>query len=322
MKKTILLMLCVAILAGLMLGAFLLSGEKPVENAGTAQNAPVNLTYQGVEYPMKRHLQTVLLIGTDGTEGQSESADGMLQYYNHSQADFLMLLVLDLEKSTTQIIQLNRDTMTEVPWLDVFGELGGTEVKQLCLSFNYGDGGENSCKNTVNAVSSLLFDAPIQSYIQVPMTAIPVINDIVGGVPVTIPEDLTMVDPAFVQGANVLLNGKQAEAFLRVRYSLPDDTNIARMARHRIYLDSFQKQAKNAYHSDSEFAQKLLKQLTGFLQSNMTAQQITDLIARLDQFEIAPVCHPEGKLKTGMEYYEFYVDEPALWELVKSVYCQ
>ena len=47
--------------------------------------------------------------------------------------------------------------MTEVPWLDVLGNYGGTEYKQLCLAFNYGDGGMKSCRNTVSAVSALLF---------------------------------------------------------------------------------------------------------------------------------------------------------------------
>ena len=205
MKRKILLLFCVAVLAALILGGVLITKKMdavPVQGAGTAQNAmakKVTLSYMGTDYPIKKHLQTVLLIGTDSTEQYEEQTEGLRDFYNGHQADFLMLLVLDTDANTAQIIQLNRDTMTDVPWLDVLGMYGGTEFKQLCLAFNYGDGGGQSCRNTVDAVSRLLFDAPIDSYIQIPMTAIPVLNDLVGGVPVTIADDLTGIDPAFVK---------------------------------------------------------------------------------------------------------------------------
>lgn len=322
MGKKIALIVCVAALAALVWGAFLMTGEEPIKDAGTVQNAPQKLTYNGTEYPIRKHIQTVLLIGTDSTEQYEEQTEGLRDFYNYNQADFLMLVVLDTEANTAQILQLNRDTMTDVPWLDVLGRYGGTEYKQLCLAFNYGDGGVNSCRNTVDAVSRLIFDAPIQSYIQVPMSVIPVLNDLVGGVPVTITDDMTVVDPAFVKGATVRLTGAQAEKFVRSRMELKNDTNIARMRRQRDYLDSFQKCAKEAINTDSEFIVKLLEKLGDYLQSDMTGQQLSDLITRLDHSEIYPIRYPEGKLTFGGEHYEFYVDEDSLWEIVKSAYCE
>ena len=209
MKKTGILLLCVALLAALIAGASYMAkkdAEAPIENAGTAQNAavkPKSLTFDGQEYPIKPHLQAVLLIGTDSTEGYEEVTEGVKPFYNRHQADFLMLLVMDAEQNTAELLQLNRDTMTDVPWLDVLGNYGGTEYKQLCLTFNYGDGGTKSCRNTVSAVSALLFDAPIDHYIQIPMSAIGVLNDLVGGVTVTIEEDLPGIDAALTEGATV-----------------------------------------------------------------------------------------------------------------------
>ena len=328
MKKTGILLLCVVLLAALLAGASLMAkkdAEAPIENAGTAQHAAVkqeSLTYDGQEYPMKAHLQTVLLIGTDALEGYQEKTEGVKPFYNYHQADFLTLLVLDTERNTAEILQLNRDTMTDVPWLDVLGNYGGTEYKQLCLAYNYGDGGMKSCKNTVNAVSSLLFDAPIDHYIQIPMSAIGVLNDLVGGVPVTLEEDLTAIDPAFAQGATVWLNGTQAEQFIRARMALDNDTNLARMKRQRQYLDSFQKRAREAFHSDSEFMVKQLEKLSEFLQSDLTAQQLSDLVTRLDKSEISPIRYAEGELKLGEQYYEFYPAESSLWAMVKQAYCK
>lgn len=328
MKKTGILLLCVVLLAALIVGASLMAkkdAEAPIENAGTAQNAAVkqeSLTYEGQEYPMKAHLQTVLLIGTDALEGYQEKTEGVKSFYNYHQADFLTLLVLDTERNTAEILQLNRDTMTDVPWLDVLGEYGGTEFKQLCLAYNYGDGGMKSCRNTVSAVSGLLFDAPIDHYIQISMTAIGVLNDLVGGVPVTMEEDLTAVDPAFAEGATVWLDGGQAEKFVRARMGLENDTNLARMKRQRQYLASFQKRAREAFNSNSEFMVKLLEKLSEFLQSDLTAQQLSDLLTRLDNSEISPISYAEGELKTGERYYEFYPEEGSLWAMVKQAYCK
>ena len=328
MKKTGILLLCVALLVALIAGASYMAkkdAEAPIENAGTAQNAAVkqeSLTYDGQEYPIKPHLQTVLLIGTDALEAYEEKTEGVKPFYNYHQADFLTLVVLDTENNTAEILQLNRDTMTDVPWLDVLGNYGGTEFKQLCLAYNYGDGGMKSCRNTVSAVSGLLFDAPIDHYIQIPMTAIGALNDVVGGVPVTIEEDMTAIDPAFTEGAAVWLDGVQAENFVRARMGLENDTNLARMKRQRQYLDSFQKRAREAFHSDSEFMVKLLEKLSEFLQSDLTAQQLSDLLTRLDTCEISPIRYAEGELKTGERYYEFYPEEGSLWAMVKQAYCK
>ncbi len=330
MKKTLIALAVVALALLVMILAFQkkeVKQEAAIENAGVAQNAvvkPKSLTYNGTEYPMKSHLKTVLLIGTDATEGYHDETDesGLKVFYNYHQADFMMLLVVDTDTNKTEILQMNRDTMTDVPWLDVLGNYGGTEVKQLCLAYNYGDGGMKSCKNCMQAVSMLLFDAPIDHYIQIPMTAVGLLNDLVGGVPVTIEDDLTAVDPAFTKGATVTLKGSQAEAFVRARFVLDNDTNLARMARQRQYMDSFQKQARAAFNSDSDFMVKLVGKLADYLQTDLTVQQLQDLVTVLDKGEVSPIRYPEGTLERGEQYYEFYPNEASLWDMVKRAYCE
>ena len=327
MKKMAAILICLLLLAGLVAGALYYQNQadsEQIENAGMAENAPVEiktLTYQGEEYPLKKHIQTVLLIGTDNEGNETTVPEGITAFYNFNQADFIMLLVVDRDSERIEILQINRDTMTDVPWLDVIGNYGGTNFEQLCLSFNSGSGGLDSCQNTVDAVSGLLFDAPIGGFIQIPMTALPVINDLVGGVSVFIEEDMTVVDPAFVQGATVRLKGDQAERFVRARMVLENDTNIARMNRQRIYMDGFQRAARAAVNSDSEFVMKVVEKLGEYMQTNLTGNQLIDLLEQLDTYEVAPIRVPEGELRIG-EYYEFYVDEDSLWENVKELFCQ
>lgn len=328
MKKIAAVILCLMLLAGLVAGALYYQGQadnEQIENAGMAENAPVeikSLTYQGIEYPLKKHIQTVLLIGTDNDGNEDSVPEGFTAFYNYNQADFIVLLVVDQDQKRIEMIQINRDTMTDVPWLDVIGNYGGTNFEQLCLSFNSGSGGADSCQNTVDTISGLLFDAPIQGFIQIPMTALPVINDLVGGVSVFVEEDMTAVDPAFVQGATVRLKGSQAERFVRARMALENDTNLARMNRQRIYMDGFQRAAKAAVNSDSEFIMKAVEKLAEHMQTNLTGNQLMELLEQLDTYEVAPIRVPEGELRIGGEYYEFYVDEASLWENVKAVFCQ
>lgn len=327
MKKAISLIVCVVLLAGLTGGVLYFQNQangEQIENAGTSENAPqkvTELSYQGRTYPIKRRIQTVLLIGTDSEGAEQTIPEGFRAFYNFNQADFLMLLVLDHDDESAEIIQLNRDTMTEVPWLDVIGNYGGTNFEQLCLSFNSGSGGADSCQNTVDAVSALLFGAPIQSFLQVPMSAVAVINDLVGGVKVTISEDLTAIDPLFTQGSTVLLKGRQAEQFVRARMGLNNDTNLARMGRQREYLDSFQRTAREAMDSDPEFILKLTENLGDLLQTNLSGNQLTDLLEKLNSCQISPIRWAEGELVSDGEYYEFYVDKDALWEIVRRAYC-
>ena len=328
MKKRIsIIVLLLAGLAALLGSAYWMNKheEAPIKNAGQVVHGvqkQVSLVYQGIEYPMKEQLNTVLLIGTDGNEGYEEKEDLLQDYYNYNQADFLLLIVQDKKTGTAEMIHLNRDTMTEVPWLDVIGNYGGTEYKQLCLAFNSGDGGRASCLNTVDAVSALMFDVPIQHYIQMPMSAISVLNNLVGGVMVEIPEDMTSVDPVFVKGTTVWLNGEQAEKFVRARRELDDDTNVSRMSRQSIYMDNFRHQAQERLNSDSDFVLKLVEVIGEHIQTDLTAQQLSDFVESLDESRISPINTADGELVAGTEYYEFYVDEASLWEIVRQAYCQ
>lgn len=82
------------------------------------------------------------------------------------------------------------------------------------------------------------------------------------------------------------------------------------------------RRAREAFNSDSEFMVKLLEKLSGFLQSDLTARQLLDLVTRLDKSEISPIRYAEGELKMGEKYCEFYPAASSLWAMVKKAYCK
>lgn len=327
-KHKYIVLLCVLLLAAMAVIAAVAerrANQEYIENAGTSEHAakpPTALEYAGETTNLKEHMDTVLLIGTDTTGTQPQyNEDDIVPYYNYEQADFLVLLVLDNDAQTCGIIQLNRDTMTDVPWLSVTGDVGGTSYEQLALAHTYGSGREDSCVNTRNAVSQLLFDAPIDHYMAFTMDAVPIVNDLVGGVTVTVEDDLTPVDATLTQGAVVTLRGEQALHFVRARMTVGDGLNASRMRRQRTYFDGFQKSARAALNSDSELAMKLVEKLSDYMVTDMTADGIGRLAEKLDKYEIGEVRFAKGDNIQGKEFYEFYVDKDDLWRIVREEMC-
>ena len=171
--------------------------------------------YNGAWYQVREDLETYLIMGIDKTSESLFGEDAGL--YNNQQADFLFLMVVDKTHHSYTAIHLNRDAMVEVTRLGLNGSVMGTRVMQLCISHTYGSGGKDSCRNTVKAVSRYLYDVPIEHYFAVTMDGIPVLNDLVGGVTVQIKDDLTPINPDWVPGAEIHLEGDDALRFVRSR---------------------------------------------------------------------------------------------------------
>ena len=75
------------------------------------QEKPVSIKLHKKTWKFAHPVQTYLFIGTD--KSGNEDAEG--EEYHGSMADALMLVVVDEEEKAYGILQLNRDTITEVP---------------------------------------------------------------------------------------------------------------------------------------------------------------------------------------------------------------
>ena len=123
-------------------------------------------------------------------------------------------MIVDKTAHSFSALHINRDTMAEIQRLGVGGVKLDTVTAQLALAHTYGSGGRDSCRNTVQAVSRYLYDVPVQHYFALPMDAIPVLNDLAGGVTVHVDDDFSNTDPSIVQGKDVTLRGDQALTFV------------------------------------------------------------------------------------------------------------
>ena len=274
------------------------------------------ISFDGHQYVPKKNIESVLVMGVDEADTQKDSE----LYVNNNQADFLMLMVIDHEAKTYRTLQINRDTMTDIPTLGLNGEFIDYQKGQIALAHAYGSGLEDSCENEVDAVSRMLYGMTIDHYVSLSMPAIAEINDAVGGVTVTITDDFTEVDPDFKEGETIALHGKQAETFVRTRKDVADQTNINRMSRQLTYMRAWKTKALECMQSDNMFAFNLVLTLSDYMVSDMSAQQLSEFANYMQEYTDEGVLQTEGESVKGERFMEFYADETSLQNNVFELY--
>lgn len=295
--------------------------ESQVEGAASSpsvDDSRLTLTYQGQVYQLKDSLNTILVMGIDKFQEDVDTDEESTR--NDMQADFLSVLVVDESTGVSRILQINRDTMTKVPILDIFGNSAGTQTEQIALAHTYGTGDTDSCRNTAKAVSNLLYGVPIDHYISLTMDAVGMINDAIGGVEVTVMDDFSETDPTLVYGETVTLTGEHALNYVRSRKNMDDPTNTNRMARQNQYLTAFYQKLASQSSSNSNLIFKLVFDVSPYMVSDCSANQLSEILnSALSNFngEIEEI---SGEAVKGVTYMEFYPDETALEEKVIDMF--
>lgn len=271
----------------------------------------------GEKYRPKKRLNTVLLIGTD----QEDAEQTRIDFRSGGQADFLVLLVMDDNAETVTPIQINRDTMARINTLNSFGQDTGLWTAQICLSHSFGDGREQSCGFTVDAVSRFLKDRPIDHFISLSLDGITVFNDALGGVEVTLEDDFSAYDETMIPGATLVLRGKQAEYFVRMRYHVGEQSNVSRLARQRTYMESAKALLKEKIHADSRFAEDLFDALSPYMITDMSKGGLINLADLINRYEVLPMMEIAGESSVGANgLMEFYPDEDSLQSIVLAAF--
>lgn len=326
-RKTppILILLLVVLVGGGLLGLYLWEKDELKQDAlRVSENEaplaePLKINYKGVWYVLRDDLDTCLLIGIDKYSDRLESLDEKA-LLNNLQSDVLLLLVSDPTNNCFTTLQINRDTMAEIPRIGEDGSELPPVTQQLALAHTYGSGGRDSCRNTVRAVSRLLYDVPIDHYYAVTMDAIPVLNDLVGGVTVHVDEDLTAADPVLVQGADVTLHGDQALHFVRARMSVSDGTNLSRMNRQRVYMDALHQLLSSRLKNDGSFGLKMADSLAPYSTSDLIPEELAQFAEQLKDQQSKGIETIQGEARMGSQYMEFYPNEDLLQAAVLRLF--
>ena len=273
------------------------------------------IRYDGEWYTLRDNVETVLVLGLDKFEVEAESQS----YNNDNCADFLSLLVLDKDKKSVTALHLNRDTMAKINILGLDGSVVGSKTAQLSLAHTYGSGGKDSCKNTVASVSNFLYQTPIDHYVSLKMDAVKILNDMVGGVTLTVLDDFSSIDKSLVKGREITLSGDQALTYVRERGGLEDSSNEARMNRQKQYMNELFKKVALKSSGEEDFISKAGVKLSQYMFSDCTINQLERISNFVSQnkMEIQSI---KGTSSLGEQFMEFRADEKALKKQIINLF--
>ena len=279
------------------------------------------IRYNGKTYQYKDNLMNILCLGIDSRDGiAKEKTPGKA-----GQADCVILAVLDDDAKTIQLINISRDSMVPVHVYATDGSFVEDRTEQLALQYAYGNGRDWSCQLMEEAVSELFYGLPIHGYCALSMNSIADLNDAVGGVTVTVPEDLAVMQPKlFTAGDTVTLKGELAYHFVHDRdYKSADiASNNKRIARQKTYAVAFVNQFKQGMKEDMTLPVKLYQTAEKQMVTSIGLDQAIYLCTEYmnSSFDTDNIYTIEGEVTKGEEYAEFNVDDDALYQLILDVF--
>lgn len=270
--------------------------------------------YEGKPYLYKKNIKNILFLGIDN--------DAEMMDYEElgtaGQADCILLLSIDKEEKKTHLLQISRDSMTEIDLYDVNGEYYSSMEAQVANQYAYGDGKKSSCLMMKKTVSELLYELPIYGYFALDIAAISVLTDLLGGVELTIPEDYTEIDPAFVKGATITLNGRQAERYIRYRDTNVLGSNNLRMQRQVQFIPAFLANAMKKVEGNNKEFDFFYTAMSPYLVTDLTADELLEMMEY--EWEIDKVTFVPGESKNGKKYEEFHINNCKLQEILVELF--
>ena len=288
--------------------------ENPIETESSVEKVTgKEITYKGKNYTYNSDIRNILFLGVDKKE------EMQIQEYEGrgGQSDCIILLSLNTKEKTAFMLNISRDSMTDIDIYGAGGDFVATEKAQIALQYAYGDGEKKSCWLTKKAVANLLNDIPIHSCLALNIDGISTINDVLGGVKITVPEDYTFIDPAFVKGETLTLSGSQAERYVRYRDINELGSNNGRMVRQNQFLRALVSLLKEKLSENSSYVDALLKAGKSFMTTDMTVDEMKELASYDLNEEFIKV---PGESRKGAEHDEYTVIYDMLNELLVKLF--
>lgn len=286
--------------------------EKQTEATEPEEEADDNRPLSEMKY--NPNIKNIVFLGTD-----RQDVGENYYYRSGGQSDTIMIFSFDMKKKEYFVVIVNRNMAAPVQTYDRYGNSLGVEEQQICLAHAYGDGSKISAYNTILSLSHIIgSDIKYLGFIEMPMANIGPINDLFGGVTVTIEDDFSgyyndntvpfaSVNSAdFAIGKTITLKGDQAQAYLRARYKMYDDTsNPARMRRQKTYLTSLRNKIKSEMSAKELVS--IYDDILDMTMTDMSKAEITKWITSVYDYDFKGFYELEGvegeKIGGARAYY-------------------
>lgn len=275
--------------------------------------------YKNQIYAYNEDILTFLFMGIDK---QDETVQEMPEGTDGGQADALFLLVLNPRRKEMDLIGINRNTMTQIDMYSDTGAYIDTITAQICVQHGFGNGMEESCVYQKEAVSRLFYGLPIHGYAAVNYSAAAPLNDAVGGVDVTVLEDLTSESPLLKEGAQVHLEGEDALTYVRWRDTDTFASADRRLERQMQYLEGFVEKTKISAGEDIFNIAQMYRAASPAMVTDVTVDKAVYLASHALDYRGGSnnFYMLEGETVMGEQFEEYYIDETALYEMILEIF--
>lgn len=271
------------------------------------------INYQGKEYEYDSSIISILFMGVDTNDPEVVG-----------QADSLQLYLFDRNDKSIEVINISRDTMTEIKLFDVSHNELGWEKQHLALQFAYGDSMENGAILTCQAVSKLFNNIPINYFVAMDLSKLSSLQEIVGTLSVVVPNDsLVGIEPSWTVGSTIEINSDNVEKYVRSRDIEQDFSNMYRMERQKSYLNAYMIKIKKMIDEDIDNSVAKLYNMSKQLVTNISLTDIQNFATMLQTYsfdEQTDFYTLVGENVVGSTHDEFEVDKEALMNLLIKLF--
>lgn len=275
------------------------------------------ISYQGKEYIYNQNINAYLIMGID-KEGKVETAP---DHQSGGQSDAMFLLVTNSDDKTMSVISVNRNTMTRIETYYKNGISSGYKEAQICTQHGFGDGRQLSGTRTVDAVSYLFYNLPIDGYLSLRLDAIPIMNDAIGGVTLEVLQDVSYPNKGveLLEGETVTLTGTEAYYYLRGRELEEFDSSTERLRRQEQYITSFVTQAMDYTSGSTSKMLEIYETVEDYIVTNLDFADLATELSAYAYDENRMYTIP-GETVMGETFEEYYVDEDAFYDMVIQLF--
>lgn len=270
-----------------------------------------------------------LLMGIDhGGELDSETD---LSDWNAGQADTIFLLSLNPDTKKISIIGIPRNSMVQVEVYDSDAECIDTIYNQICLQYGYAGGGEMGLAKMKDSVSGLFYELPIHGCCAISFDAVGIITDMLGGIEVTVPDDMTAYHSSYTKGSIQKLTGKNVVPYLRYRdyYALGSPT--VRLTRQKEFIKTAAADIMAAIKENPSIVTDIYKNVTPYMNTDITLDEAAYLATKVLDYSIGDDSfyqltgsdrQVDFKTDSGKDdfYDDYYLDEDSLKQVMIDVF--
>ena len=259
--------------------------------------------------------QDVLFIGSDSRAGGNQALGG--GDVSGARSDTTMVFDSPADRHEGTEVSIPRDSMVQIPACVSTGTATGTAAgtdtgtSGTTVAANFGmfnsafaEGGAPCTVRTVESLTGLT----LTHYIAIDFEGVVGVVNALGGVKVCVTQAIDDKDSGLnIPAGTTNLDGDQALAFVRLRHSVGDGSDLERIGRQQYFLDQLENQVRAAgLITDPVKLYKVLDAATSSLTTDPGLGTVTDL------YELAQTLNqiPDGKMNYVTVPNEPYPEDP------------